>query len=264
MNSVLRIARPAPSATAVRLAIGATWCMLLLVGAWLLVRRVGGHLSEPLPALGLVAFAIMLAAVSAALRYIAAGWLDWRLVIATSLAGWLPAAIAVSLPGTAPGGLTLAWLVLIAGEVAGLLTPRIVVLWRASRSATGSRSATAPRPIEEPIDDPPSLAAEIQQELTRSSRDGVDSLIGRIRARFAAGQKTQVLHVAFCPPFAGEPETEIELLEGEEAQVSSSQAYSYGLRMELRRRESSRDGEAIVGFSAIFTPASPDSRSGGE
>lgn len=236
--------------------------MLLLVGAWLLVRRLGGYLSEPLPAIGLLAFTFLLTAISACMRSIAIGGQDRRLALAASLAGWLPAAIAVSLPGTAPGALAVAWLVLIAGEGAGLFSPGLMVARRAPRVEI------APAAIEEPIDETLPLAAEVEQEQTRATRDGIDSLVGRIRARFAAGQKTQVLHVAFCPPFSGEPETEIELLDGDEAQVASSQAYSYGLRIELRRRIASRGGEVVVGFSAACPaeakarPASPDFRLG--
>jgi hypothetical protein len=59
-------------------------------------------------------------------------------------------------------------------------------------------------------------------------------LWGEFRCCFQARERTQSLHVAFCPPLAGTPELHVEQLSGPEAQIRIVQNQPYGVRLDLR------------------------------
>jgi hypothetical protein len=97
----------------------------------------------------------------------------------------------------------------------------------------------------------------VSQQLTRlSSEDGVDELAGWLRATFSSGQRTDNIHVAFCPPFAATPELEVEPIDGPDARVKIAQLLPYGVRLDLKLSAPAKESISVVlQFSARSTTA---------
>jgi hypothetical protein len=53
-------------------------------------------------------------------------------------------------------------------------------------------------------------------------------------ATFSQGERTAILHAAFCPPFARTPRLEVQQIEGPPARIKTSQLFAHGARLELR------------------------------
>ena len=89
-----------------------------------------------------------------------------------------------------------------------------------------------------------------------STDDAGDTCYGWLRATFEAGQRTESIHVAFCPPFLQTPKMHVEQLDGPTTRIKVAQLLPYGARLELRLAEASGNAvvEAIIGFSAFETP----------
>jgi hypothetical protein len=68
---------------------------------------------------------------------------------------------------------------------------------------------------------------------------------GSVRTVFAAGQRTENCHVAFCPPFPSSPRVACRQLEGPETRIKLAQVLPQGVRIELRLAEAP-DEEATV------------------
>lgn len=78
-------------------------------------------------------------------------------------------------------------------------------------------------------------ADEVLQQLTRRRlAGGAEELAGWLRVPFAAGQRTENVHVAFCPPFATAPQLAAAQLDGPEARVKTAQLLPYGVRLDLK------------------------------
>ncbi len=118
----------------------ATMIMLSLLALWLLVRRIGGQLQQPLSAIALACVAGILASIVAWLRFV---WyhtsprLDrWKsrsaLVWSFPSAVILVLAIALSIAGTSTAGLLVFWSILLATEGAWWW-----FAWRQLRSLAG-------------------------------------------------------------------------------------------------------------------------------
>ena len=93
----------------------------------------------------------------------------------------------------------------------------------------------APQP---PGQSPPLAALppdNLLQQLTLSREaDGRQRLDGWVRACMAAGQRTEAVHVAFCPPFPRTPELSWEQVSGPAARIQTAQLMPYGARLELK------------------------------
>jgi hypothetical protein len=78
-----------------------------------------------------------------------------------------------------------------------------------------------------------SKASEVTlQQLTRMRGvEGVESIRGTLVAEFAPGERTVVLHVAFCPPFERLPSVEVET---DGCVVKIAQVLHQGTRLEVR------------------------------
>jgi hypothetical protein len=79
------------------------------------------------------------------------------------------------------------------------------------------------------------LPADVQQQMTRTVEDGVDTLSVLQRVHFEKGERTTNVHISVCPPFAATP-TSVEafLLEDADVEIKIAEKQSYGIRLELR------------------------------
>lgn len=91
----------------------------------------------------------------------------------------------------------------------------------------------------------------IAQLVRRRTADGVDTITGRLAARFETGRRMQSLHASFCPPLAMVPEVDWSL-DGEiEAEVKLVQRLPYGVRFDVRLSEPAEDALTLeLAFTA--------------
>ncbi len=167
-------------------ALVASLALALVVAVFLFVRRVSGAFDTPLAPVPLLLTAGGLVAWSAAVRLrLRDRRVDWLSAIVLALF-----AIACSFPGSR----WIDWGVWLSATAACGLVP-------ARRSSPAVTSAS--------IDD------QLLQQLTRSrTADGCEAIHGRLVAEFAPGERTVVMHVAFCPPFERLPTVEAEAADG--------------------------------------------------
>jgi hypothetical protein len=97
-------------------------------------------------------------------------------------------------------------------------------------------------------------AEDVLQQLTLS-RDaaGGQRLCGWLRLRLAAGQRSGVVHVAFCPPFSRTPELSLEQLEGPAARVRTAQLLPHGVRLDLKLAVAASSGGSVLLRFAAWT-----------
>ena len=57
---------------------------------------------------------------------------------------------------------------------------------------------------------------------------------GTVVAEFAPGERTTIVHVAFCPPFELLPQVEAEIADGPDASVQVTQVLHHGARLDVR------------------------------
>ena len=87
----------------------------------------------------------------------------------------------------------------------------------------------------------------VTQQLTRSSAsDGRDTIHALVRGRFAPGQRSLSLHVAFCPPLAATPHVQVRQLQGATVQVKVAQVMPYGTRIDVRLGSFSQQSENVL------------------
>jgi hypothetical protein len=79
------------------------------------------------------------------------------------------------------------------------------------------------------------LPAQVTQRVSRMrTDDGAEIIAGSLRATFGPGERTQVLHVSFCPPMDAVPEWCAEITDGPAADVEVVQLAPYGVRLEIK------------------------------
>ncbi len=95
-------------------------------------------------------------------------------------------------------------------------------------------------------------AENVLQRLTLSQQaDGSQRLSGWLRLRLTAGQRSGVVHVAFCPPFCQTPELSLEQLEGPPARVRTAQLLPHGVRLDLKlSTAAAAEGSVLLRFAA--------------
>ena len=177
-----------------------------------------GALDTPLAPLPLVLTAGGLLAWTAAIRLrLGDRRIDW--LAATALALF---AIACSFPGDRSID-WLAWLTVFA--VYGLVPAR------RSSPAIGSDKRSE----------------QVLQQLTRSRiADGSEAIHGTLLAEFAPGERTTILHVAFCPPFEQLPSVEVEVDHGPGCDVKLAQVLHQGARLEVRLTRASTAAQQVT------------------
>ncbi|MCA9099984.1 MAG: hypothetical protein KDA63_02475 [Planctomycetales bacterium] len=99
------------------------------------------------------------------------------------------------------------------------------------------------------------------QEIRRGpNAEGVDTLVGRLRVRMAAGARSGRAHVVFCPPFAGTPTVTLEPGDPLPARVRVAQVLPQGVRFELKSASGgSDDADVEIRFRVCGEHAPNDS-----
>ena len=257
--------------------------VIFLLCAMLLARRIAGELRQPIRGEVLIALGLVAAGLASLLRLARvsspASPPDWRDRAGRLFAPGLCVLFfgtAVSLPGTPAWALSVFWCTLLVAEsmwwyfAAGLSYP--VIRWPQRRRVVAVKSGQSPLPAgfrklgidaadmieltdeEEEIE--PSLPARVTQQFTRlNSEPAGELLVGLVRAGFAGGERSQNVHLAFCPPFEGTPALHAEQIEGPSVSIKAAQVESYGARLELKLAARADASESvIIRFQVSWTP----------
>ena len=172
--------------------------------------------------------------------------------------GVLAIGISLSLHSTPVWPLLLLWLAILAEEAAWW-----AILWRGTRQLAPARSNGDQSPpsitetSEEPVDDAglngESLPPNVVQQITRVREPGgEESLHGVLRGTFSPGERTQNLHLAFCPPLVSRPEFSFEQVDGPPTTIKAAQVETFGARLEVRLDAAyAEPADVLVEFSAV-------------
>ncbi len=128
-----------------------------------------------------------------------------------------------------------------------------------SDSSVGAGS-TAEDGLADADDAPWTGSNAVVQQLTRMKPPaGPEMVVGWLRLPLEPGQRSGVLHAAFCPPLEGPPIIEFEQIDGPPARIKVTQAYAYGARFEVKLPQPIEEaGFVVVQFSAATSPDSRD------
>jgi hypothetical protein len=256
---------------------------LILIFAALLIgwRRLAGALSQPLAPAAMVLAAASVAGLAALARS-GRPTAAWNLLLSAAV---LLLGLALCVRGTAGAGVAAFWGV-VAGEEGWawgrLLLPtrrrggRSRFSWRKAAKlglfplsrgdktrrlrvdgadgGMGDGGLGIRAPLS-PHEDEDALPAEnVLQRLTLSQEaDGGQRLSGWLRLRLAAGQRSGVVHVAFCPPFCRTPELSLEQLRGPPARIRTAQLLPHGVRLELKLSTAAAAGGSVLLRFAAWT-----------
>lgn len=233
-NPPLRVSVPRVSAPVWRFIGALTWLgCLTLAAMFICVRRLAGHVDRPLPPAGaLFALTVVLVGMLAAQLL----WTrDQRHRHAQA----------------AFNAVALATLALWCGA---LLTGQPVWLWLTAAAvvaATGTKGVRnlfykrflTPFNLQKKRRRPRFV---LQHELIRGrSSSGTDVLEGRVREVFTAGQRTAVVHLAFCPPFTQAPKLAVRQIGGPTARVKVGPLWPHGARLEVKLSQAAARASAV-------------------
>ncbi len=260
-----------PSSREFHIALVAAGSLAFIFAALILAaRRVSGGLEIPLSGGPLILLGVLFPSAAAAVR--------WALVDAIRRYGgavahrrtglvalWGPTvvllamAVAVTLPGTPRNAATIFWIAVVALDATAWWI--VVRNQRSSLTQRNTELKTAPSLIDRAalvdetdiMTDAESLAHGVTQRIDRGiDADGREYCHGWIRKCFAERQRTELVHIAFCPPFSTTPQMHIEQADGPELQLKTSQVLPYGARLEIRlARAASEPIETLIEFSAF-------------
>ncbi len=218
-----------------------------LVVVLLAVRRATGSLVHPLPAVGLIACALLLGiwAVAAHLWLASCGTdgqyrADGRIWQNQSL--WLTPTVLVLgcygllLPGSPLVGIAGFVALLVAAEAAAW---KLLERYRRSVRRHEAQGPIAARPVTRPDRDSANLESDAGEvviaETTRHrATGGLETIRGWVQAELAAGQRSVPVHVAFCPALDGLPSCEAEQVDGPPATIRVAQVLPYGARFDVK------------------------------
>lgn len=272
--------RPTTPAAKALTAVWFAWALLFLsLGLLAAIRRLAGGYTSPPSLAALAGWSVFVAGSAASLR-----WMLWRKV---ALA-WPSGCYYVAMGGLSAG--LLLWIAAL--TIAGAPIPGLVILWALASAEEGiawpllarrrvGGSANTPIAAARPDSDhrgsssspadadraEPSDSDAIVQQLTRTKPpEGPETIVGWLRLPLAPGQRSGVLHAAFCPPLEGPPTIEFEQVDGPPARIKLTQSYAYGARFDVKLTQPVEEADSVVvQFSAATTTASPgvESAAGG-
>ena len=257
------------------LAVALALCVwLLFVSTLFLVRRLSGGMAASLTSGPFLSVAFLVLAVAALPRMAGIRLLAGRGSLVLRLAFLILPALAVlailaslSSDSLAIWSLALVWLGVAAEEGAWWT----LYLWRRPTRGRTQTAGLTPHVTPElpvtqddaaapPIDDPELLPANLWQQITRvRSEDGGETISGVLRGAFAAGERNQSLHVAFCPPLSAAPELSFEQVDGPPGAIKAGQVESFGARLEVRLDAPAKEAaQILVEFSATVRSFNPE------
>jgi hypothetical protein len=199
-------------------AIVASLVLALVVAVFLVARRMSGALETPLAALPLILTAASLL-----------GWaIAARLQLHDRRVDWLLAGVLAlfAIGCSFPGERLIDWLV-----------------WMTAFAAYGLIPARR-NPLAGEAD---KREEQVLQQLTRSrTTDGCETIRGTLIAEFAAGERSAIIHTAFCPPFERLPSVKCEAVGGPGCEVKVSQILHQGVRLEVRLSRASTAAQRVT------------------
>lgn len=214
--------------------------LLATTAVLLLIRRMSGALQKSLDPPALIITGLMLATVLYGLRSVwrrlpqpvTHTWFG-RIVSSIPTVSWIVLLATLTYPTVFSPDSIFCWSLLLTADVfarVGLHEHR--TLWR----KTPSTLAEADEPTMGKLDlANPCDEQQVIQQLTRIRQaDGSDLLYGHLRAVWQPGEKSQAVHVAFCPPFSGTPQLDVGQVDGPQVQIKVAQLLPYGVRLEVR------------------------------
>jgi hypothetical protein len=101
---------------------------------------------------------------------------------------------------------------------------------------------------------PEALLDGAWQQVTRAKTPEGEMVTGWVKAEFQPGERTAVLHVAFCPPLDQIPNVQIEQLSGPAARIKAAQVLPQGARFEIRLNTPAVETESLM---VAFVAAGP-------
>jgi hypothetical protein len=259
----------------------------LAVAVVLTCRRMAGAFHQPLSPRALIIVGIVMAAT------LVTGRLCWRMLarvdgkfshhrerlfyLAPTLVV-LAVGLSVSLPETPVGALSAFW-----GLVGGM---ELGGWWMALRPVSGRRVSPAPgsaagqeRPPSsdlgaKPMVSPSRLTAPVvdvasddeeqmllppgvSQRITRAAEpEDTEVIHGLLQCLFAAGQRQQNIHLAFCPPMESIPEMTVEQLDGPDVRIRPTIVQTYGACLEVKLISASSEPAGVqLQFFACERPS---------
>jgi len=244
---------------------------LASLAALFLARRVSGGIVEPLPPGMAIALSFTLAAGAALVR--AAGmfsWLTdlnridrqvaWILFVCPGLASFVTA-MAAAVPAASQATDAVLFVPLSLAEVLSLAVGAWTIRhsdWVARRlcfraSSTGLRKHRLRTRLVDHSGSEEMLPRGVSQRLVRRRlADGLDCCEGMVRIAFAPGQRTEVLHVAFCPPLEGTPRWTATVVDGPALTIKQVQVFPHGARAEVRLGQlASEPVQSVLRFQAV-------------
>ncbi len=273
-----------PAAQLLRVVVYYAASLLVLTACWVLIRRFRGSLQEPL---ALTSHLVLGGVLSASL---ASCGLFARRIVSRNGAAETPgllvpralltvaallAGVAVSVPGTPVVALLVFWTLVALGTL-----PAWVPLERLRRSRKDHRPgvgqvgqsypAVETIPIapdrgisgeerdlseldEEPESEEGLLPEGVSQRILRVRDErGTEIVYGTIRCDFAAGQRQQSVHIAFCPPLESIQDFTADQVSGPDAQIKPTMVETFGAGLELKLASPSKGpAEVQIQFFAF-------------
>jgi hypothetical protein len=222
---------------------------LFAAAALVVLRRGAGALGVPLAPPEAVAAAAGLFVMALAARFLANGGLRLRTTAAGHAAvsiAVVAAAGALSIPGAEQASLAALWITVVAEEAIGWG----IFLRRGRDGAGGCQVGQTGLPRRSQRQ---ARSARTVQRLVRTvAADATEEIDGRLVARIAPGQRTEYLHVAFCPPLARTPELTWEQVEGPPARIKPGQVLAFGARLDIKLDEPAEEAlDVAVEFRAV-------------
>ena len=250
------VGRSSPRSQAIlRFGVASTVGLLLILCLFLAGRRFGGAFDQPLSSPIMLLLGIGIAALAGCLR---SAWPRGANTLASvsSVARLLLPSVAVflfcyalSLPGSVPWTVALLWFLVVSEEGAWWLADSLALQAGQQRQATANRSTL----VSDSNDNQPRLdltsevASDMTQQMTRM-RDakGSELVFGQTRAEFTPGERSQIIHLAFCPPLASDPYITVRHAGGPSAAITIAQAETFGARFDIRLAATARQLESVM------------------
>ncbi len=218
------------------LLVATTIALLVVIATVLWVRRLFGAFEQPIAPSVVLSGCVILVALGVVLRIPLVrsssdqpAWGTPLALYGTSAALFLVAAL-LTAPNQQPWW---AWLMLWAVVV----TAEALIYWQATQGVLVDRDTLPFRRLLQTstVTDEIELPDHVLQRFERFHDKELGEIIsGQLRARFAAGQRSENVHLSFCPPLADVPQVTAESLAGPPARIQPSLVVTNGARLDVR------------------------------
>ena len=224
--------------------------LLLLCGAFLVVRRIQGAMTAPAGFTILVTTGIGLAVWIAYVTWRIRLRPEFKWLVHVAVGYSLAIAIAITLSNGSAVGACLLWgLILSVGGYG---------IW--SQFTDFDRNETTPaKEIESISVEFDAADPSITQSITRRfDDDGSEVISGTIRCHFEPNERMRNAHIGFCPLLASAPEVFAEVVDGPDADVMVGQVLCTGVRFDVKiHQPAASKTSVLVEFYAKCAASGP-------